>query len=78
MPSQLWLKFDKIVRYLQILNESARILSRRGLGMREFYFGTSLLAVCEVSLTGIGRNNLSIVLKDLVSALRKSHKFCTT
>ena len=76
MPSQLWLKFDKIVRYLQILNEAVRILSRRGLGMKEFDFHTSLFAV-NCHRQELIETTYLFDLKDLISALQKSHRFCT-
>ena len=77
MPSQLWLKFDKIARYLQILNEALRILSRRGLGTREFDFRTSLLAV-KCHRQELVETTYLFDLRDLISALRKSPKFYRT
>ena len=77
MPSQLWLKFDKIVCYLQILNEALRILSRRGLGTREIDFRTSLLAV-KCHRQELVKTTYLFDLKDLISTLQKLHKFSTT
>ena len=70
MPSQLWLKFDKIVCYLQILNEPARIFKPTGAWHERVLFWHQS-PCCEVSLTGIGRNNSSLCPQRLSFSLTK-------